>query len=364
MTIDELDTPCLLIDLDRLESNIATWQARVTAAGSTLRPHIKTHKSPLIAQRQIDAGAVGITAAKLSEAEVFVDAGITDVFVAYPIMGPIKWRHAAALAQRCRLIVGVDSVVGARGLSAAAVEAGSRILVRVEIEAGLGRSGVSAERAAALCDEIGRLPGLELEGIFAYRSTFFPGAAQLSAAQAAADEGRMLVTIAGALRAAGHPITSVSAGSTPTALGAAAVPGVTEVRPGTYVFGDAMMATLGALRHDEIALSILCTVVSRPAADRATIDGGSKTFGGDIPPAMVGLPGYACAMQGDAWLERMSEEHGVVRLGPGTDPAPGTRLAFAPIHVCTTVNLSDVLIGVRGGVVAQCFPVAARGKRE
>ena len=165
------------------------------------------------------------------------------------------------------------------------------------------------------------------------------------------------------MRSSGIPINSISVGSTPTARAAAQVPGITEVRPGTYVFSDYMQAAADNMSYDEVALSILCTVVSRTAPDKATVDGGSKTFSGDIVPERLNLRGYARAVGLDAYVESMSEEHGVVRLGAGADPQIGERVAFYPIHVCPTVNLSDELIGVRGGVVEQVWPILARGKR-
>jgi D-serine deaminase-like pyridoxal phosphate-dependent protein len=363
MSVDELDTPCLLVDLDRLDANIAGWQAAVSAGGAALRPHIKTHKIPAIAHMQLSAGARGITAAKLAEAEVFAANGCDDIFIAYPIAGPIKWRRAAELARSCTLTIGVDNMIGARGLSAAAVAAATTIRVRAEVEQGLNRSGIAPEKLISFCAELSQLPGIELDGIFTYRSIFFPGADKMTHEQAARNEGEVMVAFAEQLRAAGIPINSISVGSTPTAIAAAAVPGITEVRPGTYVFGDYMMAESGSMSYDAVALSVLCTVVSRPAADLATIDGGSKTFSGDIWPAAFGLRGYARALDGAAFVERMSEEHGVVRLSSGFSPQIGDRIAFHPIHVCTVVNLSDELIGVRDGRVECVWPVLARGKR-
>lgn len=363
MTVDELDTPCLLVDLDRMEANIRAWQAAIGAAGAGLRPHVKTHKVPAIAQMQLDAGATGITVAKVSEANVFVAAGCRDVFIAYPIIGPDKWRRVADLARECSLTVGVDSDVGAQGLSRAAVEAGATVRVRVEIDLGLNRSGVPPEQAEAFCRKVLSLPGLDLDGLFAYRSVFFPGADGRPADDLGREEGEIMVALARRLQAAGIPIRAISAGSTPTALSTAQVPGVTEVRPGTYVFGDYMMTERGAVRGDDVALSVLCTVVSRPAVDKATVDGGSKTFGADIPPAREHLKGYARAVERDAYVESLSEEHGVVRLLEGGAPKIGDRMAFHPIHVCTTVNLADELIGVRGGRVEVVWPIAARGKR-
>ncbi len=172
-----------------------------------------------------------------------------------------------------------------------------------------------------------------------------------------------MVALAEHVRVIGLPIRTVSVGSTPTAPAAARVPGVTEVRPGTYIFGDYMQAAGGFINDHEIALTILCTVISRPAVDVATIDGGSKTFAGDVVPARLGLRGYARAVGTEAYLESMTEEYGVVRLEPGFNPQIGARIAFHPIHVCTTVNLSETLVGVRDAPVAEVWPVLARGAR-
>jgi D-serine deaminase-like pyridoxal phosphate-dependent protein len=206
-------------------------------------------------------------------------------------------------------------------------------------------------------------PGLDLDGIFTFRGGNFPGSAGRSVAELGREEGESMVALAEELRSAGIPIRSISVGSTPTARAAAQAPGVTEVRPGTYIFSDYMQAEAGNVSYDDVALSILCTVASRPAPDKATVDGGSKTFSGDIVPERYKLKGYARAVGMDAYVESMSEEHGVVRLGPGAEMQVGDRVAFYPIHVCPTVNLSDELIGVRNGMVERVLPVLARGKR-
>lgn len=361
--IEDLDTPCMLVDLERMERNIGAWQSAIGTHGVKLRPHVKTHKVPEIACMQLDAGAGGITVAKVSEAEVFAAGGARDIFIAYPTIGAEKWRRVAELARTCIMTVGVDSEVGARGLSAAAQAAGVTIRVRVEIDGGLNRCGVQPDQAAPLCKLVLSLPGLELDGIFGFRSIFYATSQGRPASELGREEGELYVTLADQLRAAGIPIRSISVGSTPTARYAAAVPGITEVRPGTYIFGDYMMAEMGAMRYDDVALSILCTVVSRPAAGKATVDGGSKTFCGDSNPAKLGLKGYARAVGLEAYVESMSEEHGVLRLGHDANPRIGDKIAFYPIHVCTTVNLSDELIGVRNGQVEKVWPILARGKR-
>ncbi len=316
--LSNIETPALLVDLDLMEANIRRWQTAFDDAGVAFRPHIKTHKSPAIAGCQLAAGAVGLAVAKVAEAEVFAAAGCRDLAVAYPVVGPTKWRRLAELACTCTITVNIESEAAARGLSAAAVAAGSAMYVHIDVDIGLHRSGVQPEGAEALGQLIMELPGLELDGITGFRTPVFPGSAGRSFEELGREEGELLVQLAERLRAAGLPIRTVAAGSTPTARAVANVPGITEVRAGTYVFGDGLMANWGAVAWDEIALTILCTVVSRPLPERATIDGGSKTFAGDVPAGAVpGLPGYGRSVDIDAHIEAMNEEHGMVRLSPG-----------------------------------------------
>jgi D-serine deaminase-like pyridoxal phosphate-dependent protein len=362
--IADVDTPALLVDLEKLDANIRRYAQVAAEAGVRLRPHIKTHKTLQITEKQLKAGAGGVTAAKLSEAEVFVDAGVNDIFIAYPIVGREKARHAAQLARRCHLIVGVESEQGIGQLSDAAIEAGATIFVRVEIDSGLNRTGVAPEAAEALCRLVLAAPGLQLDGIFTFRSTIFAGAPSKDARVLGEQEGRLMVELAGRLRAAGIPIQEVSVGSTPTGFAAARVPGITEVRPGTYVFFDRMTTQAGASAAQEISLSILATVVSRPAPDMAVIDAGSKVFCGDIVPANVGLDGYGATIDGRGIVVRMSEEHGIVQLADGFAPEIGEKLSFYPNHVCTAVNLSDEVLVVQDGVVKDVWSVVARGKRQ
>lgn len=363
-SLADIETPAMLVDLDIMEANIRRWQTDFDDAGVAFRPHIKTHKSPAIAALQIAAGATGLAVAKTAEAEVFAAAGFRDLAVAYPVIGASKWRRLAELARTCTITVNVESELGARGLSAAAVEAGSTIAVLIDIDLGLHRTGILPDNAEALARLVMDLPGLELGGITAYRSVGFAGAAGRDRMEVGREEGALLVALAEELRAAGLPIRTVAAGSTPTAHGAAQVAGITEVRAGTYVFNDEMCIYRSGATMDDIALSILCTVVSRPLPDRATVDGGSKTFQGDVPPgAWAGLKGYAKAIEVDAWIEAMNEEHGMVRLAAGVAPEVGDTLRFVPNHVCPTVNLGDDLVMMRNGRVVAVWPVTARGKR-
>ncbi len=363
MQIAQIATPALIVDMAKVQHNIDRWQHHATLHGVALRPHIKTHKTLEIARLQRARGAHGITSAKLSEAEVFIDNGFDDVFIAYPIIGHDKAAHAAALARRVKLIVGVDSVVGIAQLQAAAQAADSVIHVRVELDTGLNRCGTAASQMAELCEVVRYSSHLQLDGIFTYRGAWFTGANGRSATELGREEAQIMVDMATHLRQLGLPIHSVSVGSTPTGMACATVPGITEIRPGTYVFGDDMQLLNGACQLDDVALHILCTVISRPSKTTATVDAGSKTFAGDVNYEKMGLTGYATGVDVTASLVRMSEEHGVLQIPETLDLPVGSRIALRPIHVCTTVNLSDTIYFADADGNATPVFVAARGKR-
>jgi D-serine deaminase-like pyridoxal phosphate-dependent protein len=366
-SVGTLDTPALLVDLDRLERNVARWQLAADEAGVRLRPHIKTHKSVALAALQRDAGAAGIAVAKVGEAEVFAEAGFDDIAIAYPVVGEPKWQRIARLAERARITVNVDSSVATEGLSATAGAAGVTINVQIDLDSGFGRCGIPAsdtEAIVALARLIEELPGVALDGVTTHRGLFFPGAAALSREAAGRDEGEIVVAAAHRLRAAGFPVREVTAGGSLTGAGVATVDGVTEVRAGTYVFNDLMQIALGAATQDDLALTVLATVVSVTGETTATIDCGSKTFAGDtgvVGGAGLQLRGLAECVERDAVVERMTEEHGLVRSfdGPLT---VGERLTFVPVHACTCVNLAERLHAVRGDEIQHVWTVDARGR--
>jgi len=363
--IQDLDTPTVLVDLDRMEKNIRQWQSCIQDRGVKFRPHIKTHKVPEIALLQIAAGARGIIAAKISEAEPFAEAGITDICIAYPVFGELKWKRVAELAKRgVRVTVNCDSEDAAQGLSKAARDARVTIHVQVDVDSGFHRGGVPMQDIASierLARRIKNLPGLEFDGLTTFRAIGFAGAT--NPIDAGHDEGQLLTEIADKLRDAGIGIHEVTAGSTPTAKWAGEVEGVTEVRAGTYVFNDLMQLGNKVVSEDELALSVLCTVVSHQTSDRLTIDGGSKTFSGDVGKVAAGVsvPTIARALERRIFVERLTEEHGMART---EEPVKlGEKIHFVPYHVCTCVNLSDEIVGCRGDRVEVVWPVRARGLR-
>ncbi|SDD63233.1 D-serine deaminase, pyridoxal phosphate-dependent [Paenibacillus sp. UNCCL117] len=362
-------TPGVVIDSAVMERNIAAMAEVARKAGVQLRPHAKTHKMPWIALRQIEAGAAGITVAKVSEAEVMAAHGVKDIFIAYPLVTPDKIERALKLSAQIRLIVGVDSREGALRLAQAAAAARTRLEVRLEIDTGLRRTGVLYEKALELGRFINSLAMLRLTGIYTFRGALMGGKPTLDLQAAGEEEGRLMAELAGQMRGIGLPIDAVSVGSTPTAAFAAAVPGVTEVRPGTYVFQDRMQARLGVCGLEDCAGRVRVTVISRPSVDLAVIDGGSKTFATDVQPNTdpLQLRGFGhIAELPDAVLERLSEEHGMLRLGPEAQHSPlavGDILHIIPNHICSTVNLHNQVYMLRDGKY-EPETVLGRGKLE
>lgn len=358
MRLDELETPCLVVDLDRLERNISSWQEAVVARGRRLRPHIKTHKTLEIARRQLDGGAAGITSAKVSEAELYVANGHDDIVVAYPVTSERACQRLARLAEAARVGVNVENEHAAGVLSRAAAARGAEIGVYLDIDTGLGRCGVPADDAGGierLAERLRALPGLSLRGVTTYRGTAFAGATG-DRADRAREEAETAVAAARRLG-----VDEVAVGSTPTGHGVAEVDGVTEVRAGTYVFNDLMQLRQGSARLDDLALTILTTVISAQRAGRVTVDGGSKTFSGDVVLDDEGERMVARSTDGSVVIDRLTEEHGVGRSSRPVEV--GERIAFIPAHVCTTVNLSDRLYAARDGHVEAVWRVAARGLR-
>jgi D-serine deaminase-like pyridoxal phosphate-dependent protein len=357
--VETLDTPSLVVDLDRLEANIERWAAHAREAGVKLRPHGKTHKCVEIARRQLAAGACGLTLAKIGEAEVMARAGVDDIFLAYEVVGAPKLPRLLELAGDIRLRVGVDSMDVAAPLGDAAASTGATIDVMLEVETGLGRCGVApGEPLLALAKAVGRTRGLRIAGIFTYRGRR-PNADLDTAGR---EEGEMMVREAERLREAGFAIDDVSVGSTPTGRPAARVHGVTEIRPGTYVFNDAMQVRYGSATPDECALVVAARVISRPSRDVAVVDAGSKALTAEHGPySSKGeshgvLRGYP-----DCQIDRLWEEHGRVQL---TEEARrlrvGDTVEIIPAHVCPAVNLARRLICVRKGRVEATWDVAAQ----
>jgi D-serine deaminase-like pyridoxal phosphate-dependent protein len=370
MRIADLPTPEVLIDRPRVLANIARMQEAATARGLHLRPHAKTHKVPEIARWQIDRGAAGICCAKLGEAEVFAGAGIEDIRLPYPVH-PVNADRVLALLGRVRLSLIVDHLGVARGWSDAMTLAGRHLDVLVKVDVGLHRCGIepALPSAVAFLRQVASLPGLRLRGILSHAGHAYAAASERDVERIAEEEARTMNAIAAAARADGLPIDEISVGATPTARFSLDQPGLTELRPGNYVYFDRTQVTLGSARLEDCAMTVVATVVSKPAADRIILDCGSKTL--TVDPGKPGLSGFGLVFEGDQAIriddslaiERLSEEHAVVRvIGGATRLEPGDRVRVLPNHACVVSNMVDCIRLVEGDRVVETLPVAARGK--
>ncbi|GAC1664289.1 MAG: D-TA family PLP-dependent enzyme [Candidatus Limnocylindrales bacterium] len=355
---DGLDTPRLVLDLDRVEANILRLQVEMDRRGIALRPHAKTHKSVAVARLQLAGGARGITVGTLGEAEVFVGAGITDVFLAYPVWaeGPkaarLRALHDAAPAFR----VGLDSLESAERLAAAVAGSARSLSVLVEIDPGNGRTGVASPEGALEVARAARAAGLAVEGVFSHGGH---GYRVGGAEPAGADEVRTLGAAVAALRRDGFDAPVVSAGSTPTML-TAATGEVTEMRAGTYVYGDRQQWALGAIPAEGCAVVVAATVVS-VHAERIVLDAGAKALTKDRAPWLTGfgaIVGYP-----DLVIERVTDYHGVVAAPAGVArPRLGEIVAVIPNHACPVVDLFDGMTVLHPDLPPETWPVDARGR--
>jgi D-serine deaminase-like pyridoxal phosphate-dependent protein len=360
-TLANQETPVVLVDLGVLERNIADMAQGCRLDGVRLRPHAKTHKCVEIARLQLMAGAAGLSVAKLDEAEVFAAAGCQDLFVAFPVVGADKGERLLRLSDRARIAVGVDSVAGAETLATIFERANRKLDVLLKVDVGFRRAGVLPEDALAVAQGIARLSGLRLRGVFTFAGHVYSATSPAEIEAIGRAEGETLVTVADRLRRAGFAIDEVSVGSTPTAAVARAIPGVTETRPGNYVFHDASQVNLGVCAIESCALTVLATVVSVPSPERAVLDAGSKSLSKD--PLAPSGGGFGWLLGRSSRIAALSEEHAVVRVEPGESLRVGERVRILPNHCCVVVNLTDRLLGTRGNRVECSWPVVARGSR-
>jgi len=351
-------------------------QAAADARGIRLRPHAKTHKSPVVARWQIERGAVGICCAKLGEAEAFADAGIGDIRIPYPL-NPANAERLIALARRVRLSFIVDHPRVAREWSEALSRAGETVDVLVKVDVGFHRCGIDPDPAAAIpfVADVGRLPGLRLRGLLSHAGQAYHAATEDALREMAASEAATLRSLAEAARASGVAIEELSAGATPTARYSLQQDGLTEYRCGNYVYFDRTQVALGAATPDDCALTVLARVVSKPAQDRLVFDSGSKTLASDgargfTPAAGYGVVGAvpgtdaptSTEFQRGLLIERLSEEHATVRVTDGTTMLePGDLVRILPNHSCVVSNLVDQAWLLDGDRVTP-LPIAARGR--
>ena len=360
---EDLDTPALVVHEDVLKRNLESMAAFAKAKGIAMRPHFKTHKTAQVAQMQQEAGAAGITCAKIGEVEALVDAGVmADFFIANEVIGRLKTQRLVNLMERVNVRVAVDSVEGAQGLQDAMAEAGKTLDVIVEVNTGQDRAGVLPHEVLPLAEKIREgMPNLRVLGLMTHEGHAGKTMSQEELTATATDAGTKMVNAAEQLREHGFDIGTVSVGSTPAAFETTQIEGITEMRPGTYVFQDNTIFRFGKIGPEDCALRILATVTSRPAPDRAVLDSGSKVL--TVEPSQW-REGYGYIMEyPDARIVSLSEEHAVVKLPESMQGMKiGEKVEVIPNHVCPTVNLTDELFVVRNGDVVDTWPVIARGR--
>jgi len=369
MLITDLPTPAVLIDSSRLTRNLDRMQAAVTSRGRRLRPHAKTHKSPIVAGMQIARGAVGICCAKLGEAEVFADAGIEDIRVPYPL-NPVNGDRVLALADRVRFSFIVDDAGVAKAWSDIARRAGRQLDVLIKVDVGFHRCGIDpdASTAPSIVREIAAMEGLRFKGLLSHAGHAYAANSDAEVESIACAEARVLRGVASR---SGIACEEISVGATPTARFSIEQEGITELRPGNYAYYDRMQVLVGSASWEDCALTVLARVVSRPAADRLIFDSGSKTLTSDGVKGRGNTAGHGVVLedlQGSVpdeslLIERLSEEHATVRNANGSSRlAIGDLVRIIPNHSCVVSNMVETVWLVDGETVLDRLPVAARGR--
>lgn len=360
--VSEVETPALVVDLDVMERNVDAYATFAAENGCRLRSHAKTHKTPDIGRIQHERTGGGIVCQTLSEAEVMAYNGLDDVYLSYMVVGERKLRRAVHLAEKLsRFAVTVDHPAHARSLEAAAAERDATVGVVLEIDVGLGRTGVEpGEPAIELAGLIDERPHLRFDGLLAYEAHVKSQAETEDdyerLCHEAMDEAARTVE---AIAATGIEVNEVKAGGTATAWYSGTHPIVTEINPGMYPFNDVgeIEARPWAVSKDDCAATVLTDVISVPDDDRLVVDAGSKSLSLDKPQMPVPKS------RDDVAYVAASEEHGWIDTGASDESfAIGDRLEFVVPHVCTTINLHDTLVGVRDGHVEEVWEVQARGK--
>ena len=359
--LSEVDTPALVIDADAMEANIRDMAAYFASAPAVLRPHAKTHKSPIVAQKQIDAGAIGATCAKLGEAEALQQGGIKDILIANQIVGHRKIARLVRMARHCDVAVAVDNEANAQQISDAAVEAGSTVRVLIEVNVGMNRCGLEpGGDVLELVKRVTKMPGLRFFGLQAYEGHLVMYGTHQERAEKVREAMAPLIETRRQVEAAGFEVPVISGGGTGTYDITAQIDGFDEIQAGSYVFMDAKYGSVdGPAERFAPAIYLWATVISRAHPDRAVLDIGLKTASPEL-----GLPRFL-DVDGTE-ITGLSEEHAKVALSSddARQLAVGDHVRVQPGHVCTTVNLHDKFVVVRDGVVEAVWDVAGRGRAQ
>jgi len=362
----ELDTPALLIEKQTMLGNIKKMQHIADASGVKLRPHTKTHKIPEIAKLQIESGASGIAVAKLSEAEIMADAGIDDIQIANIIVGSKKIKRLLNLKKRVKsLSCNVDSVEAAIAISEIFEKENCWLDVFIEINSGHNRSGLNEYKDIyQLAKTIQDLLGINLIGLFTHAGQAYAADSQDEIKNIGEKEGEFLVELSERLMQERIFIPKISVGSTPTAPYSSKVEGVTEIRPGNYIFHDIIQTKLGVCTIEECALSVLATVISIPDSERIIIDAGAKALSKDKGASKTLAPqGHGFVIGKECVIERLNEEHGIITHS-GETFSIGEKIRIIPNHACVVMNLFDSAYLIENNKVIMQYEIKGRGKSQ
>ena len=363
----------MLVDHARMSQNLQRMQAAAAARNLRLRPHAKTHKSIMLAQRQISGGAVGICCAKLGEAEVMAEAGIENIRLPYPL-NPVNADRLIELADRARISFIVDDMQVAAGWSEALNAARRTVDVLVKVDVGFHRCGIDpdAANAADFVVRVAELPSLRLRGLLSHAGHGYSATSEGQVEAIAKAEAFILTTLADRVREGGVEVQEISVGATPTVRYSLQQERLTELRPGNYIYYDRTQVALGAASWDDCALTVLARVVAKPSADRIVLDSGSKTLTNDVARGFSPTPGYGAVLQSvdgaqtpddDLLIERLSEEHATLRSLSGEHRLrPGDLVRVVPNHACVVSNLVDAVWMTDGVDVMEPIDVSARGR--
>ena len=365
MDITKIATPALLIDHGIMMANLKKMSELAERVGVKLRPHIKSHKIGEIALKQVTLSKNGITVAKLSEAEVMREVGIKDILIANQIIGEDKILRLSQLCRKCKVRICIDSKEGVDQLNKYLQLESERLVVLIEIDTGLKRCGVSsAKDLIALARYVLESPKLIFDGILSHSGNIYKASSLRAVYQIAAQETELMLEMAETLRASEIPVNEISIGSTPAAAYLGKASGITEFRPGNYVFNDNIQISLGIASIENCALSVVTTVISKPERGRIIIDAGSKCLGldkgahgSDLLKGYGLIKGYP-----QLEIERLSEEHGILRADDNLSIEIGDRLMIIPNHACTVTNLFDEAYVVKENRIHACWKIVARGK--
>ncbi|MDU2063955.1 MAG: alanine racemase [Sporomusaceae bacterium] len=366
MQIEELVTPSILVEQNILANNIEAMAQICSEQGKELWPMVKTHKSSEVAKLQAKAGAAGFLTGTLDEAELLVSQGVERIMLAYPVAGQANLARLAALARQAKVLISLDGLAAAEQLQAYLVKASVKVDYLIIVDSGLHRFGVAPQAAVSLVKSLAALTQLRFRGIATHPGHVYGQSSYEGVKTVAAEEAAALQATAKLLASAGYPCEMIATGSTPTAALVSRKAFITALRPGNYVYNDAIQVSLGVATEADCALTVLATVIAQPQEDVFLIDAGSKCFGLDKGAHSVSLVSGYGLIQGhpELVLESLSEEVGKIKVLGATTVQVGQKLTVIPNHSCSAANMTNFLVLHEKGRITGRITVDARGNSK